>query len=709
MSIVNKGAPKSNSELGGAVSAVLSIGVSSLPLRVVGRAVNSAMQVLSPFGSDLTDDDYRGLAARWITREMASASGLRRVDSYTGREMFGRKSGDCAGIIIPFMLPGGERIEEYRLRVDSPELESRRDGTIRETRKYLQPPGRRNRIYFPPGLPVAVLTDPSLPLIIAEGEFKALALWRLANCLTTSPRFMPVSVGGVYNWRGTIGKTEGANGERRDVKGVIPDIERIAWKDRRVVIAYDADAEKNPTVRAARSQLARALIERGAQVGCLEWPIKEGKGIDDRLANVGPDKVLADIAAIEFGGWQTRLLRNDKGKLLSCYENVALFLQNSPEWVGVLGYNEFTGGNFVLQQPPAPITAVAGSELDDHFDTESVRWLERRGLMVKPDLVRRVVDTTARSNSYHPVRDYLESLPAWDGKPRISSWLIVYCGVESSDENPDRYVMAVGEKFLISAVARIFEPGCKADHILVLEGEQGIGKSTAARILAGEWFTDQLGEMGSKDAAMQARGVWIVELSELGTLGRSETAREKAFISQQAERFRLPYGHRLVHVPRQCVFIATTNLETWLKDETGGRRFWPVHCRGIDLKALQHDRDQLWAEALARYRAGVPWWLEDPEVIQMAAEEQHGRYFEDVWQDKVIQYAEDEASLPAGAPRCSASVPEILRRLGIETARQDQTAANRVARCLRVGGWRRAYVGPRGAREWRYRKGVFQS
>jgi hypothetical protein len=187
-------------------------------------------------------------------------------------------------------------------------------------------------------LPVAVLTDPSLPLIIAEGEFKALALWRLANCLTTSPRFMPVSVGGVYNWRGTIGKTEGANGERRDVKGVIPDIERIAWKDRRVVIAYDADAEKNPTVRAARSQLARALIERGAQVGCLEWPIKEGKGIDDRLANVGPDKVLADIAAIEFGGWQTRLLRNDKGKLLSCYENVALFLQNSPEWVGVLDH-----------------------------------------------------------------------------------------------------------------------------------------------------------------------------------------------------------------------------------------------------------------------------------------------------------------------------------------------------------------------------------
>jgi predicted P-loop ATPase len=607
------------------------------------------------------------------------------------------------------VLPGEERIEEYRLRVDNPELESRLDGTIRETRKYLQPPGRRNRIYFPPGLPATALTDPSLLLIIAEGEFKALALWRLANYLANSPQFMPVSVGGVYNWRGTIGKTEGVNGERRDVKGVVPDFERVVFKGRRVVIAYDADAEKNPKVRAARAQLTAALIERGATVGYLEWPIKEGKGIDDRLANVGPDKVLADIAAIEFGGWQTRLLRNDKGKLMSCYENVALSLQNSPEWAGVLGYNEFTGGNFVLRQPPAPITAVAGSEFDDHFDTESVRWLERRGLMVKPDLVRRVLDSTARRNPFHPVRDYLESLPAWDGKPRIGSWLINYCGVESNDANPDQYAMAVGEKFLISAVARIFEPGCKVDHILVLEGEQGIGKSTAARILAGEWFTDQLGEMGSKDAAMQVRGVWIVELSELGTLGRSETAREKAFISQQTERFRLPYGHRLVHVPRQCVFIATTNLETWLKDETGGRRFWPVHCRGVDLTALQRDRDQLWAEALARYRDGVPWWLEDAKVIQLAAEEQLGRYFEDVWQDKVIQYAEEESSLPAGAPRGSASVPEILRRLGIETARQDQPAANRVARCLRIGGWRRAYLGPRGAREWRYRKVVFQS
>ncbi len=590
--------------------------------------MTNATKVLSSFGSDLTEEDYRKLAARWITPEGADAAGLRRVDSFTGREMFGRKTGDCAGIIIPYIFPGEHHVEEYRLRVDNPELERRIDGAVRETRKYIQAPGRRNRVYFPPGLEVAALADASLPVIITEGEFKAMALWRLEHHQATQPQFLAVALGGVDNFRGTVGKTEGPKGERRDVKGVIPDIERIICKDRRVAIAYDADSEKNPKVRAARSRLTAALIERGATVGYLEWPIEEGKGIDDRLAKVGPEKVLADIAAIEFGGWWTRLLRKDDGRLIPGYENVALFLQNSPEWAGVLGYNEFTGGHFVLRQPPTPITALPDCELEDHFDTETVRWLERRGLLVKPDLVRRVVDTIARSNPYHPVRGYLESLPAWDGANRIGSWLIDYCGVDSGDANPNEFAMAVGEKFLISAVARVMEPGCKADHILVLEGEQGIGKSTVARTLAGEWFTDQLGEMGSKDAAMQVRGVWVVELSELGTLGRAETAREKAFITQQTERFRLPYGHRLVHVPRQCVFIGTTNLDTWLKDETGGRRFWPVRCRQIDLAALKRDRDQLWAEALARYRSGVKWWLEDSDVIQKAIEEQRERYLE---------------------------------------------------------------------------------
>ena len=470
-----------------------------------------------------------------------------------------------------------------------------------------------------------------------------------------------------------------------------------------MAIAFDADSEHNPAVRSARGALTSELIERGAVVGYLEWPIDEGKGIDDRLAAIGPERVLADITALEYGGWQTRLLRNDAGKMLAAHENVALFLQNAPEWAGVIGFNEFTGGHYVRRQPPAPVTAAPGAELEDHFDTEVVRWLERRGMLVKPDLVRRVIDSVARRNAYHPVREYLEPL-VWDGQPRIRTWLIDYCGVGGSDSDSEQYVTSVGEKFLISAVARVMEPGCKVDHMLVLEGPQGSAKQRC-RILAGDdRFTDQIADLGSKDARMQLRGAWIVELSELASMGRTELERQKVFITQQGERFRLPYGHRIIHVPRQCVFIGTTNCDTWLKDETGGRRFWPVRCGNkIDIKGLTHDRDQFWAEAVVRYRAGISWWLDDAEVIEQAVEEQRGRLIEDPWASDVLRHAEAESAIPISAPRGSVAIPEILARMGIDITRRDQVAMNRVARCLRAAGWDRFRCGARSAREWRYR------
>jgi len=304
---------------------------------------------------------------------------------------------------------------------------------------------------------------------------------------------------------------------------------------------------------------------------------------------------------------------------------------------------------------------------------------------------------------------------AGSGKTRVITyriaWLMDYCGVESSGEHPNIFAMAVGEKFLISAIARVMEPGCKVDTLLVLEGQQGIFKSMVPRILAGDqYFSDQLGEMGSKDASLQLRGVWIVELSELDALNRVESSRAKSFFSQQTERFRLPYGHRLVVIKRQFVFVGTTNSDTWLKDETGGRRYWPVRCRSIDIEALKRDRDQLWAEALHAYKTGTKWWLEDKDTIEEAIEEQRGRYAEDVWQEKVMQFAAEQAATPEvdedgnDRPRGYAKIPDILTRLGIETAKQDQSVANRVARCLKAGGWERYQKRRRGKpRQWRYR------
>src|SRR5262249_41535048 len=149
----------------------------------------------------------------------------------------------------------------------------------------------------------------------------------------------------------------------------------------------------------------------------LEWPIEEGKGIDDRLINVGPDRVLADIAGVQFGDWKTRLLRNEKGKLRSCYENVALYFEHHPAWVGVVGYNEFANRYVLLRDAPEPITAKAGQEIDTHFDTAATRWMERRGMNVNPDVIHRAITSVARGNCFHPVRDFLNGLPAWDGTP----------------------------------------------------------------------------------------------------------------------------------------------------------------------------------------------------------------------------------------------------------------------------------------------------
>src|SRR5262249_12431898 len=189
-------------------------------------------------GLDLTADDYSALEARWIDRALADLAGLRRVDSMTGGEIIGRKSGNYAGILIPYFRPGEGRVREYRLRRDQPDLEYDSAGKLKSRQKYLSPPGRSNMLYLVPGIDPALLHNTALPIAITEGEFKTLALFRLANHRSPNgARFLPVGVSGVYNWRGTIAKTVGPDGSRLDVKGAIADLDWITWHDRYVVIA----------------------------------------------------------------------------------------------------------------------------------------------------------------------------------------------------------------------------------------------------------------------------------------------------------------------------------------------------------------------------------------------------------------------------------------------------------------------------------------
>ena len=229
------------------------------------------------YGTSLNDSDFEALERSWIDRVSAEKALLRRVTSIEGAELVGQKDGhNYAGIIFPNVWPGDGYAREYRLRRDSPDV-TYENGEKKYLRKYLGPPGRGNLLYFAPGTSRKSLDCPDLTIVITEGEKKCVALWRLAwygiSDSVDRPRFLPVALPGVWAWRGTVGKESGPSGERLDVKGVIPDFNRIIWAGRKVIIAFDSDVKSNEKVRAARRELARHLRhERGALVHFLEIP-----------------------------------------------------------------------------------------------------------------------------------------------------------------------------------------------------------------------------------------------------------------------------------------------------------------------------------------------------------------------------------------------------------------------------------------------------
>ena len=246
----------------------------------------------------LTEADYRMFELSWITRQIADDAMIRRVSSSEGAELVCCKnSGNYAGLVFSYVWPVDTHVRDYRLRRDCPEMERKPDGSLREKRKYLSAPGGRNKLYFPCGIKPEALLDISLPIVIAEGEKKTLALYRLANWNSAESRFLPVGLSGVWNWRGTIGKEPGPNGEMRNVKGTISDMQHIEWKERTVYILFDSDKRSNTSVREAERALAGELKSRGAVVRLVDLPDLPNlnkTGADDFLAHTdgGPERLL---------------------------------------------------------------------------------------------------------------------------------------------------------------------------------------------------------------------------------------------------------------------------------------------------------------------------------------------------------------------------------------------------------------------------------
>lgn len=337
--------------------------------------------------------------------------------------------------------------------------------------------------------------------------------------------------------------------------------------------------------------------------------------------------------------------RNHNGKPRSTLKNIVLAITKS---VGRNAFqrNEFSSRDF--HGLDAPWGRKKGESITDQDIIDIKMWVAKAfGFEAPKQIVLEAVAHIAGQNRFHPVREYLDSL-VWDGKKRVDSWLKTYMNAYG----PEPYLSHVSRKFLCSMIGRVKSPGIKFDHVLILEGPQGIGKSTVGRLLAGDdWFCDTMADVKDKDAMLNLQGAWIVEISELSTLRKSDSETYKAFFSRQSDRVRAPYGMRWEDNKRQCIFIGTTNSDAYLKDKTGNRRFWPVRVNQCEFEKLLQDRDQLFAEALAIWKkTKEPLYLEG-EAKAQAEKVQKMRVAEDdesLMLDAIQDFYSRESKKPKG-------------------------------------------------------------
>lgn len=370
--------------------------------------------------------------------------------------------------------------------------------------------------------------------------------------------------------------------------------------------------------------------------------------------------------------------------------NAMLALRDDARISDLFAYDEMLRAPVLLR--PIPGIAIDPKQ-DSQFEPRLVldadvsalqEMLQASGLeKIGKDVMHQAVDLRARERCFHPVRDYLSGL-CWDRTQRIDKWLITYLGAENTD-----YHRGIGRMFLLMMVARIFEPGCKADYMPILEGLQGTKKSTACRVLAGRWFSDNLPDIRSagKDTAQHLNGKWLIEVAEMSALDKADAAALKAFITRAEERYRPSYGRKEVIEPRHAVFIGTTNKHAYLRDETGARRFWPAEVGMIDIPALERDRDQLFAEAVVLYHQGIRWWPDAEFERDYIAPEQEARYEADAWEQAIAQWLQEHLK---GAKPEPVTVLLVARKaLCLDTPKIGTADQRRITAALERLHWRR--------------------
>ncbi|WP_229681725.1 virulence-associated E family protein, partial [Neoroseomonas lacus] len=414
---------------------------------------------------------------------------------------------------------------------------------------------------------------------------------------------------------------------------------------------------------------ADMLAALGADPRAAEWLAEKGMPNGEREARRTWEH--ASKAASPVAAWLAKCQTSQDGLARGNLHNTLLALRGDDRLKGLFRRDEMLC-TIVLKdrvgfETLVPATDVHVGRLQAFLQTEGLETVGK-------DTVHQAVDIVAAENAFHPVRDYLNGLH-WDGQPRLVTWLHRYLGVGHSD-----YASGIGKMFMIALVARVMRPGCQANYMLILEGPQGARKSTVCRILGGPWFSDGMPDIrAGKDVSQHLKGKWLIEVAEMSALDKAEAAALKAFITRDTERYRPSYGRLEAIEPRQCVFIGTTNKAAYLRDETGGRRFWPVKVGTVDTDALKRDRDQLFAEAAALFNQGEGWWPTSGFESLHIRPQQDARYEADAWEEVIADWLVGKARV--------ALLDVAIEAIGLDKSKVGTQEQRRIAGAMERLGW----------------------
>ncbi len=478
---------------------------------------------------------------------------------------------------------------------------------------------------------------------------------------------------------------------------------RKLYPSREIIFAADDDHEtrvKNEPHNTGRIKGDEVKRKRNTQVVYPAFADPAGKSDwNDLHVAEGLEAVKTQLRKLfekpteasqtEPEDWSQLLTYTKRGTdLIANLHNISTVLLHHPEWRGLLRWEEFSGRIVKTRKLPY---GNSDEEFGDYDVAAIGAWFgkpDTYGISVRPNQVMDAALLAAKEDSYHRVREYLESLK-WDGEPRLPSFFLDYFGAKQwkGSFGAERWTEPVGEdvpyewaaavNFLVSAVSRVMNPGSKVDFMTILEGGQGKGKTEAVRILFGpENYASAMESPTNKDFFQALPGRWGVEIEEMSSFSKAEDHRIKQVITMREDVYRASYAHYAKAYPRQCVFVGTNNETQYLRDATGARRFIPIRCTKSDWKGLRENRDQLWAEAVYRFKRGDPWWVFPPDTEK----EQSARFDEDPWEQPISKWLEGKGD--------EADPGELLKEaVGVPLKEQHQGVSMRVKKVMTRLGW----------------------